>query len=169
MSCANFFLYFCLNFKLSRQQRIRQRTQQTTALQEAQAMADVNPEFLAALPLNIQEEVLAQQRMEQQRQAAAAANPNDPVNAAEFFQNLQPSLRQAVRSKFLRNVKLSHPLPSLPDSRRHGRLADRRPAARLGRRGAEPPSRLGNAQSANARTNPDVELHARVEEPGQSQ
>jgi E3 ubiquitin-protein ligase HUWE1 len=59
-------------------------------------MADVNPEFLAALPLNIQEEVLAQQRMEQQRQAAAAANPNDPVNAAEFFQNLQPSLRQAV-------------------------------------------------------------------------
>lgn len=59
-------------------------------------MTDVNPEFLAALPLNIQEEVLAQQRMEQQRQAAAAANPNDPVNAAEFFQNLQPSLRQAV-------------------------------------------------------------------------
>ena len=59
-------------------------------------MADVNPEFLAALPLNIQEEVLAQQRIEQQRQAAAAANPNDPVNAAEFFQNLQPSLRQAV-------------------------------------------------------------------------
>lgn len=79
----------------SRQQRIRQRTQQT-AVQEAQAIADVNPEFLAALPLNIQEEVLAQQRMEQQRQAAAAANPNDPVNAAEFFQNLQPSLRQAV-------------------------------------------------------------------------
>lgn len=61
-------------------------------------MADVNPEFLAALPLNIQEEVLAQQRQEQQRQAAAAANPNDPVNAAEFFQNLQPSLRQAVSS-----------------------------------------------------------------------
>lgn len=63
---------------------------------EAPAMAEVNPEFLAALPLNIQEEVLAQQRLEQQRQAAAAANPNDPVNAAEFFQNLQPSLRQAV-------------------------------------------------------------------------
>ncbi|CRL01178.1 CLUMA_CG014451, isoform A [Clunio marinus] len=79
-----------------RQQRIRQRAQQTSALQEAQALADVNPEFLAALPLNIQEEVLAQQRMEQQRQAAAAANPNDPVNAAEFFQNLQPSLRQTI-------------------------------------------------------------------------
>ncbi|KAL7044451.1 hypothetical protein ACKWTF_001914 [Chironomus riparius] len=79
-----------------RQQRIRQRAQASVALQEAQAMADVNPEFLAALPLNIQEEVLAQQRLEQQRQAAAAANPNDPVNAAEFFQNLQPSLRQAI-------------------------------------------------------------------------
>jgi E3 ubiquitin-protein ligase HUWE1 len=72
-------------------------------MQEAQqsVMADVNPEFLAALPLNIQEEVLAQQRMEQQRQAAAAANPNDPVNAAEFFQNLQPSLRQAVSSNII--------------------------------------------------------------------
>ena len=65
-------------------------------MQEAQAVADINPEFLAALPVNIQEEVLAQQRLEQQRQAAAAANPNDPVNTAEFFQNLQPSLRQAV-------------------------------------------------------------------------
>jgi E3 ubiquitin-protein ligase HUWE1 len=75
---------------------MRQRAQQNAALQEAQALADVNPEFLAALPLNIQEEVLAHQRLEQQRQAAVAANPNDPVNAAEFFQNLQPSLRQAV-------------------------------------------------------------------------
>ncbi|CAO1370647.1 unnamed protein product [Diamesa hyperborea] len=80
----------------TRQARIRQRAVQTAALQEAQAMADVNPEFLAALPLNIQEEVLAQQRLEQQRQAAATANPNDPVNTAEFFQNLQPSLRQAI-------------------------------------------------------------------------
>lgn len=65
-------------------------------MQEAQTLTDVNPEVLAALPLNIQEEVLAQQRMEQQRQAAINSNPNDPVNAAEFFQNLQPSLRQAV-------------------------------------------------------------------------
>jgi E3 ubiquitin-protein ligase HUWE1 len=59
-------------------------------------VTEVNPEFLAALPPAIQEEVLAQQRLEQQRQAAAAANPNDPVDAAAFFQNLQPSLRQAV-------------------------------------------------------------------------
>jgi hypothetical protein len=59
-------------------------------------VTEVNPEFLAALPPSIQEEVLAQQRLELQRQAAAAANPNDPVDAAAFFQNLQPSLRQAV-------------------------------------------------------------------------
>lgn len=99
MSCAMFEMQIYYNFSCYRQQRIRQRAAQTTALQEAQTMSDVNPEFLAALPLNIQEEVLAQQRMEQQRQAAAAANPNDPVNAAEFFQNLQPSLRQAVSFK----------------------------------------------------------------------
>lgn len=81
----------------TRQQRIRQRVQQATANQEAnQEIINVNPEVLAALPLNIQEEVLAQQRMEQQRQAAANSNPNDPVNVAELFQNLQPSLRQAV-------------------------------------------------------------------------
>lgn len=75
----------------------RARSQQQAAIQiEQQAVVEVNPEFLAALPPNIQEEVLAQQRIEQQRQAAAAANPNDPVDAAAFFQNLQPSLRQAI-------------------------------------------------------------------------
>jgi E3 ubiquitin-protein ligase HUWE1 len=89
---------------LYRQQRIRNRAQAAVTVQETQQVSDVNPEFLAALPLNIQEEVLAQQRQEQQRQAAAAANPNDPVNAAEFFQNLQPSLRQAVSLiQFLKN------------------------------------------------------------------
>lgn len=77
-------------------QRMQERTrlQQQVAVQnEQQAVAEVNPEFLAALPPSIQEEVLAQQRLEQQRLAAAAANPNDPVDAAAFFQNLQPSLR----------------------------------------------------------------------------
>lgn len=80
-------------------QRMQERTrlQQQVAVQnEQQAVAEVNPEFLAALPPSIQEEVLAQQRLEQQRLAAAAANPNDPVDAAAFFQNLQPSLRQAI-------------------------------------------------------------------------
>jgi E3 ubiquitin-protein ligase HUWE1 len=63
---------------------------------EMETPLEVNPEFLAALPPNIQEEVLTQQRLEEQRRAAAAANPNDPVDAAAFFQNLPSSLRQAV-------------------------------------------------------------------------
>lgn len=77
-------------------QRMQERTrlQQQVAVQnDQQTIAEVNPEFLAALPPSIQEEVLQQQRLEQQRLAAAAANPNDPVDAAAFFQNLQPSLR----------------------------------------------------------------------------
>lgn len=51
----------------------------------------MNSEFSAALRPNIQE-ILAQQRIEQQR----LPNPIDPVDAAAFFQNLQPSLRQAI-------------------------------------------------------------------------
>ncbi|XP_048511685.1 E3 ubiquitin-protein ligase HUWE1 isoform X4 [Athalia rosae] len=78
-----------------RLQRIRQRTQ-ATVVEEPTGPVEINPEFLAALPLAIQEEVLAQQRLEQQRHAAASANPEDPVDAAAFFQNLQPSLRQAI-------------------------------------------------------------------------
>ncbi|KAK0081548.1 hypothetical protein PV325_011960 [Microctonus aethiopoides] len=78
-----------------RLQRIRQRAQ-TSVVEEVTGPVEVNPEFLAALPPAIQEEVLAQQRLEQQRHAAASANPADPVDAAAFFQNLQPSLRQAI-------------------------------------------------------------------------
>ncbi|XP_076294391.1 HECT, UBA and WWE domain containing E3 ubiquitin protein ligase 1 isoform X4 [Lasioglossum baleicum] len=78
-----------------RLQRIRQRTQ-ATVVAELTGPVEVNPEFLAALPPAIQEEVLAQQRLEQQRHAAASANPDDPVDAAAFFENLQPSLRQAI-------------------------------------------------------------------------
>jgi len=74
---------------------MRQRAQ-ASVVEELSGPIEVNPEFLAALPPAIQEEVLAQQRMEQQRHAAASANPEDPVDAAAFFQNLQPSLRQAV-------------------------------------------------------------------------
>ncbi|KZC13383.1 E3 ubiquitin-protein ligase HUWE1 [Dufourea novaeangliae] len=78
-----------------RLQRIRIRAQ-ATVVEELTGPVEVNPEFLAALPPAIQEEVLAQQRLEQQRHAAASANPDDPVDAAAFFQNLQPSLRQAI-------------------------------------------------------------------------
>ncbi|XP_076681578.1 HECT, UBA and WWE domain containing E3 ubiquitin protein ligase 1 isoform X3 [Andrena cerasifolii] len=78
-----------------RLQRIRIRAQ-AAVIEELAGPVEVNPEFLAALPPSIQEEVLAQQRLEQQRHAAASANPEDPVDAAAFFQNLQPSLRQAI-------------------------------------------------------------------------
>ncbi|XP_050313082.1 E3 ubiquitin-protein ligase HUWE1 isoform X3 [Anthonomus grandis grandis] len=59
---------------------------------------EVSPEFLAALPPALQEEVLTQQRLEQQRQAAARAPPNEPVDAHAFFQTLQPSLRTMILS-----------------------------------------------------------------------
>ncbi|XP_028140389.1 E3 ubiquitin-protein ligase HUWE1 isoform X3 [Diabrotica virgifera virgifera] len=58
----------------------------------------VSPEFLAALPPALQEEVLTHQRLEQQRQAAARANPNEPVDAGAFFETLQPSLRTMILS-----------------------------------------------------------------------
>ncbi|KAJ8983063.1 hypothetical protein NQ317_007105 [Molorchus minor] len=62
--------------------------------QEQAAVAnEVSPEFLAALPPALQEEVLSQQRLEQQRQAAAHANPNEPVDAGAFFETLQPSFK----------------------------------------------------------------------------
>jgi E3 ubiquitin-protein ligase HUWE1 len=63
---------------------------------QTQGVAEVNAEFLAALPPNIQEEVLAQQRLEQQRQSAAQVDPTAPVDPGEFLQTLPPSLRQSL-------------------------------------------------------------------------
>lgn len=60
------------------------------------AFPEVNPEFLAALPVEVQEEVLAQQRAEQQRQAALNSNPDQPVDPANFIQTLAPPLRRQV-------------------------------------------------------------------------
>lgn len=57
---------------------------------------EVNPEFLAALPPNIQEEVLAQQRAEQQRLQAQTTSPDAPVDPASFIQTLPPALRRQV-------------------------------------------------------------------------
>ena len=88
-----------------RLQNIRRRAEQNT---EA-GVTEVNPEFLAALPPNIQEEVLAQQRMEQQRQAASATNPEEPVDPGEFLGTLPAQLRQAV----LADMEESQ-IPSLP-------------------------------------------------------
>ncbi|XP_067638187.1 E3 ubiquitin-protein ligase HUWE1 isoform X2 [Eurosta solidaginis] len=79
-----------------RMQRLRQRAQQNAIQVAHDSLIEVNPEFLAALPPNIQTEVLMQQRIEQQRQAASAGNPEDPVDTAAFFQNLPESLRQAI-------------------------------------------------------------------------
>lgn len=78
------------------QQRIAQRSNNTLSEQELATTTEVSPEFLAALPPALQEEVLTQQRLEQQRQAAAHANPNEPVDAGAFFETLQPSLRTMV-------------------------------------------------------------------------
>ncbi|XP_066247369.1 E3 ubiquitin-protein ligase HUWE1 isoform X2 [Euwallacea similis] len=87
------------------QQRLAARTTENAtpaATGESSASSEgpqeVSPEFLAALPPALQEEVLTQQRLEQQRQAAARAPPNEPVDAQAFFQTLQPSLRTMILS-----------------------------------------------------------------------
>merc|ERR1719260_393684 len=68
----------------------------TPAAAASNVVQEVNPEFLAALPPNIQEEVLAQQRLEQQRRTAAQVDPTAPVDPGEFLQTLPPSLRQSL-------------------------------------------------------------------------
>lgn len=75
---------------------MRQRATENTRENNSTNVGEVNPEFLAALPPNIQEEVLAQQRLEQQRQQAARSNPDDPMDPVSFLQTLPPSLRQTV-------------------------------------------------------------------------
>ncbi|XP_054168845.1 E3 ubiquitin-protein ligase HUWE1-like isoform X3 [Oppia nitens] len=71
-------------------------TQASSSAQSSNTFTEVNPEFLAALPPNIQEEVLAQQRAEQQRIAQQTANPDTPVDAGSFIGTLPPSLRRQV-------------------------------------------------------------------------
>lgn len=105
-------------------------------------MSEVNPEFLAALPPNIQEEVLAQQRMEQRRQAAAATNPEDPVDPAEFFQNLQPSLRQQILAD-MEDSQISVLPPELAaEAQNLRRELESRTRANM-----QPQSQIGNVQS----------------------
>lgn len=64
----------------------------------APTFSEVNPEFLAALPPNIQEEVLAQQHAEQQRMQAQTSSPDAPVDPGSFILTLAPPLRQQVLS-----------------------------------------------------------------------
>ena len=73
-----FLFVFVTNFRF----RFQRAAQNVEA-----GVSEVDPQFLAALPTNIQEEVLAQQRIEQQRQAAQA-NPEAPVDPGEFLQTL---------------------------------------------------------------------------------
>lgn len=75
---------------------MRQRATENTRENNSTTVGEVNPEFLAALPPNIQEEVLTQQRLEQQRQQAARSNPDDPMDPVSFLQTLPASLRQTV-------------------------------------------------------------------------
>lgn len=89
--------------RLQRLQQQRTSSGNTTPAAQAGSSAtsnatftEVNPEFLAALPPNIQEEVLAQQRAEQQRLAAQNSNPETPVDAGSFIQTLPPGLRRQV-------------------------------------------------------------------------
>ena len=87
-----------------RLQRLQQQRAAATRAAEAgetsnpngNSLAEINADVLAALPPNIQEEVLAQQRAEQQRIASQNANPDMPVDAADFIHTLPPALRRQV-------------------------------------------------------------------------
>ncbi|XP_073669096.1 E3 ubiquitin-protein ligase HUWE1 isoform X4 [Paramisgurnus dabryanus] len=73
-------------------------TSSASVLTAGAGLTEVSPEFLAALPPAIQEEVLAQQRAEQQRrelsqQPSQGDQPLDPVT---FIQTLPSELRRSV-------------------------------------------------------------------------
>ncbi|XP_046895555.1 E3 ubiquitin-protein ligase HUWE1 isoform X4 [Hypomesus transpacificus] len=61
-------------------------------------VTEVSPEFLAALPPAIQEEVLAQQRAEQQRRELSQQPPTSdtPLDPVTFIQTLPSELRRSV-------------------------------------------------------------------------
>ncbi|XP_061759400.1 E3 ubiquitin-protein ligase HUWE1 isoform X2 [Nerophis ophidion] len=61
-------------------------------------VTEVSPEFLAALPPAIQEEVLAQQRAEQQRREVSQQPPqgDTPLDPVTFIQTLPSELRRSV-------------------------------------------------------------------------
>ncbi|UXI19882.1 hypothetical protein NH340_JMT05825 [Sarcoptes scabiei] len=86
-------------FRLQRLNNLRTLTtanQSNASSSNAVQNAEVSPEFLAALPPNIQEEVLAQQRAEQQRLNAQNTNPDAPVDPVSFLNSLPPTLRRQV-------------------------------------------------------------------------
>uniref|UniRef100_A0AAV2LYL5 E3 ubiquitin-protein ligase HUWE1 n=1 Tax=Knipowitschia caucasica TaxID=637954 RepID=A0AAV2LYL5_KNICA len=70
----------------------------TTPVLGAPGITEVSPEFLAALPPAIQEEVLAQQRAEQQRRELSQQPPqgDTPLDPVTFIQTLPSELRRSV-------------------------------------------------------------------------
>ena len=72
-----------------RLQRVRQRASDDIASSNNSQVMEVNSEFLAALPPNIQGEVLAQPQLE--RQQVGRSNPDDPIDPVSFLQSLYSS------------------------------------------------------------------------------
>ncbi|KAK2885499.1 hypothetical protein Q8A67_016336 [Cirrhinus molitorella] len=70
----------------------------STVLGGGPGVTEVSPEFLAALPPAIQEEVLAQQRAEQQRRELSQQPPqgDQPLDPVTFIQTLPSELRRSV-------------------------------------------------------------------------
>ncbi|MCI4387240.1 hypothetical protein PGIGA_G00071810 [Pangasianodon gigas] len=70
----------------------------TAVLGGGPGVTEVSREFLAALPLAIQEEVLAQQRAEQQRREQSQQPPqgDQPLDPVTFIQTLPSELRRSV-------------------------------------------------------------------------
>ncbi|KAJ3586121.1 hypothetical protein NHX12_012522 [Muraenolepis orangiensis] len=70
----------------------------TTPVLGGPGVTEVSPEFLAALPPAIQEEVLAQQRAEQQRRELAQqpTQGDTPLDPVTFIQTLPTELRRSV-------------------------------------------------------------------------
>lgn len=84
-----------------RLQRLQQRTAAAAANTSSNAQQpssssanEISPEFLAALPPGIQEEIIAQHSSEQRN--AASSNPDSPVDPTDFIQTLPLQLRRQV-------------------------------------------------------------------------
>lgn len=86
-----------------RLQRLQQRTaaaaatstsNNTTQQASSSNANEISPEFLAALPPGIQEEIIAQHSTEQRN--ATSSNPDSPVDPTDFIQTLPLQLRRQV-------------------------------------------------------------------------
>ncbi|KAK4337307.1 hypothetical protein RND71_043593 [Anisodus tanguticus] len=81
--------------RLQRLQQQRANIVPTTNQQSTNATSEISPEFLAALPPGIQEELIAQHNTEQ-RSAGNTSNPDSPVDPTDFIQALPLPLRRQV-------------------------------------------------------------------------